>query len=258
MKRTSDILPFINLEVRLEKDNINRLKPNAIGCYTILILEQWSRSIEYFYQLPDDNSALASICRISKQKFEAIRPNLEHLLTKTESGLSFRHIELLWYDVKKDQEKKRLAGSKGGKTTQAKNKALLEAPLKQLEPQPQSELKSNININSSNEVRFEKSLWDTNVHLVKNRIWEKLINRKGSMIETATALCELEEEGADVPSPDVIVQTYNDHCEDVASTNQGSFQYCYSLPNWIRSKFYLNNAIHQEEEKVSLWNGSGE
>ncbi len=148
------------------------------------------------------------------------------LLTKTESGLSFRHIELLWYDVKQDQEKIRLAGSKGSKTTQAKNKALLEAPLKQLEPQPQSELKSNININSSNEVRFEKSLWDTNVHLVKNRIWEKLINRKGSMIETATALCELEEEGANIPSPDVIVDTYNDHCEEVASTNQGSYQYC--------------------------------
>ena len=106
MKRTSDILPFINLEVRLEKDNINRLKPNVIGCYTILILEQWSKSIEYFYQLPDDNSALASICNISKQKFELIRPKLEHLLTKTESGLSFRHIELLWYDVKQDQEKK--------------------------------------------------------------------------------------------------------------------------------------------------------
>ena len=47
---------------------------------------QWSRSIECFYQLSDDNSAHVNIYRISKQKFEAIRPKLELLLIKTESG----------------------------------------------------------------------------------------------------------------------------------------------------------------------------
>ena len=78
------------------------------------------------------------------------------------------------------------------------------------------------------------------------------------MIDSAVALCEIEVEGSDVPAPDVIIRTYNDHCEDVASTNNGSYQYCKSLPNFIRDRLYLNNASHQEEEKVSLFNGRGE
>lgn len=261
MKRTTEILPFIPLSVRDEKDIISSLKPNEVNCYFRLGLEQWSKSTEYFYPLPDNNSTLASICRISKQKFEQVRPNIEHLLTKNENGLSIRGWEILWNDVKKDQEKKRIAGSKGGTATQEKRKALLEAPLKQLDSKSelQSQSESNKYIDSSNEVpRFEKTLWDTNMHLVKNRIWEQLSNRKGSMTDTAVALCEIEVEGLEVPAPDVIIRTYNDHCEDVASTNNGSYQYCKSLPNFIRDRLYLNNASHQEEEKVSLFNGRGE
>ena len=175
--------------------------------------------------------------------------------------MSVRGWELLWNDVKKSQEQKRLAGSKGGKATQSKNKAILEAPLKQLESKPelQSELQSNKYISSSKEeVPFESSLWNTNMNLVKNRIWEQLHNRKGSMYDTCTALCELEEEGVSVPSTETIVAAYNEHCEEVASTNNGSYQYCKSLPNFIRDKLYLNNGTHIEEEKVSLFNGRGE
>tara|TARA_E500000178_G_scaffold17829_1_gene16902 strand:+ start:1054 stop:1842 length:789 start_codon:yes stop_codon:yes gene_type:complete len=261
VKRTTEILPFISLDVRAEKDIISNLSPNETNCYFRLGLEQWSKSIDYFFPLPDDNSSLASICRITKQKFESIRPNIDHLLTKSESGLSVRGWELLWNDVKKSQEQKRLAGSKGGKATQSKNKAILEAPLKQLESklELQSELQSNKYISSSKEeVPFESSLWNTNMNLVKNRIWEQLHNRKGSMYDTCTALCELEEEGVSVPSTETIVAAYNEHCEEVASTNNGSYQYCKSLPNFIRDKLYLNNGTHIEEEKVSLFNGRGE
>lgn len=261
MKRTTEILPFISLDVRAEKDIISNLSPNETNCYFRLGLEQWSKSIDYFTPLPDDNSSLASICRISKQKFEKVRPNIDHLLTKSEIGLSVRHLELLWNDVKKSQEQKRLAGSKGGKATQSKNKAILEAPLKQLESKSelQSELQSNKYISSSKEeVPFESSLWNTNMNLVKNRIWEQLHHRKGSMVDTCTALCELEGESVSVPSADTIVASYNEHLEEVASTNNGSYQYCKSLPNFIRDKHYLNNATHIEEEKVSLFNGRGE
>jgi uncharacterized protein YdaU (DUF1376 family) len=261
VKRTTEILPFISLDVRAEKDIISNLSPNETNCYFRLGLEQWSKSIDYFTPLPDDNSSLASICRITKQKFESIRPNIDHLLTKSESGLSVRGWELLWNDVKKNQEQKRLAGSKGGKATQSKNRATLEAPLNQLESKLElkPELQSDKYINSNKEeVRFESSLWNTTMNLVKNRIWEQLHNRKGSMTDTASALCEIEVEGDSVPSADTIVTSYNEHCEEVASTNSGSYQYSKSLPNFIRDRLYLNNGTHVEDEKVSLFNGRGE
>ncbi len=261
MKRTTEILPFIPLAVRDEKDITGSLKPNEFCCYYRLGLEAWSKSIDEFYYLPDDDSILASICRISKQKFVKVRPFIEHLLTKEEKGLSIRHWELLWNDVYKSQEQKRLAGSKGGKATQSKNRATLEAPLNQLESKLElkPELQSDKYINSNKEeVRFESSLWNTTMNLVKNRIWEQLHNRKGSMTDTASALCEIEVEGEVVPTPDTIVTSYNEHCEEVASTNSGSYQYSKSLPNFIRDRLYLNNGTHVEDEKVSLFNGRGE
>jgi len=149
--------PFMQLYVSDFVGDTLHLSAEQVGAYMLLLMAMWNAD----GVLPDDDSKLARVARMSLKKWRALKPELMEFFTVSEGHITHGRLARELQKSERQTQSRAAAGARGGAATALKNnkpRAANAAAMPQHLPEPYRKERATLLVPTESSVRVDRRI----------------------------------------------------------------------------------------------------